>query len=231
MGNMIEVPTETCGDGANGRTLDENLAILASKHKHFLLGVQGRIKHELEPIGNVCTTDTTDESHYGIGVIYDLYSFVYECYGMALFVYHDAPCIAWDFGGSEQLGIKVVVEFRANSNILTIICNCEFLTFRRIYSKGVFYLFSLLVPEINAECLGIHGSVLCNKGERECTAEVYTIGESYFKPIILGSRCPSAVAICAINSIKHIAEVGDVVTCEIVGSQCYCITIGIVEHK
>ena len=31
------------------------------------------------------------------------------------------------------------------------------------------------------------------------------------------------------NAPKY--KVGDVVTCEIVGSQCYCITIGIVEHK
>ena len=67
---MVEVPAQTCSNGAEGRTLDENLAILASDNKDFLLGVQGGVEHELELAVSACTANTIYKGNYGIGILY-----------------------------------------------------------------------------------------------------------------------------------------------------------------
>ena len=107
MGNMIEVPTETCGDGANGRTLDENLTILAAESKCLLLRVDRRVEHELEPIGNVCTTDTVHESHHGSRILLYFTRRIHNINGIVLIIYHNCPGVARDFCSCHCINIKV----------------------------------------------------------------------------------------------------------------------------
>ena len=215
LGNVVEVPAQTCGNGAEGRTLDENLAIIASDNKDFLLRVQRWVKHKPELAVSACTANTVDKGNYSSRILYRWCLGIYKGDSVVFFVYHDAPCVAGDFRGRDWFNVKICnINCRTFGKRLLSIGYCNLIWTIAQNMESVIHI--RLVRHINAECLCIHSGVLGNKRERESATKIYCARKRYFKPVVSFCATPCSWAKCSVFTVKHICKgLAVVVPCEV----------------
>ena len=182
LGNVVEVPAQTCSNGAEGRTLDENLAILASDYKDFLLGVKGGVEQELELVGSAFPANTIDKGNYSSRILYRWCLGIYKCDSVVFFVYHDAPCVAGDFRGGEEFGVESVYFYQA------VCLNSIFTIFNL---NGVFFCHIICCKDIMCSIIHKGNSAICNINNylpricrHICCAEFIDVNVFYNVPIL-----------------------------------------------
>ena len=216
LGNMVQVPAQTSGNGTDGGAFYQYLAILASDNKDFLLGVKGGVKHKPELAGTACTANTFYKGNNGIGIADNLHHCIDKVNGFVLLVNCNAPCVTWYFCSREQLCVKfALLEYCTCFYGVSVVGYAIVLSLRSIYGKGVVYGFTLLIQDFYTEGLGIHGCVLRNKRKRESTAKINILWQGNLEPVILCSVGPCACTICSVYTVKHVCkDLAVVVACE-----------------